>query len=123
MGQLPVEKLTPSRPFLNSGVDYAGPFIIKTWKGKNAKTYKAYLVLFVCHATSAVHLELVTDYSTDAFIAAYKRFTARRGICATLMSDCGTNLKGADCDLKNLFSKASKELGNVATILAKDGTQ
>lgn len=123
MGQLPVEKLTPSRPFLNSGVDYAGPFIIKTWKGKNAKTYKVYLALFVCHATSAVHLELVTDYSTDAFIAAYKRFTARRGICATLMSDCGTNLKGADSELKNLFSKVSKELGNLATILAKDGTQ
>lgn len=123
MGQLPVEKLTPSRPFLNSGVDYAGPFIIKTWKGKNAKTYKAYLALFVCHATSAVHLELVTDYTTDAFIAAYKRFTARRGICATLMSDCGTNLKGADSELKNLFSTASKELGNLAAILAKDGTK
>jgi len=39
------------------------------------------------------------------------------------MSDCGTNLKGADSELKNLFSKASKELGNLATILAKDGTQ
>lgn len=123
MGQLPVEKLTPSRPFLNSGIDYAGPFIIKTWRGKNAKTYKAYLVLFVCHATSAVHLELVTDYSSDAFIAAYKRFTARRSICATLMSDCGTNLKGADSELRNLFSATSKELGELATTLAKDGTQ
>jgi len=64
--------------------------MIKTWKGKNAKTLKAYLALFVCHATSAVHLELVTDYSADTFIAAYKRFTARRGICATYL--CATYL-------------------------------
>ncbi|XP_029671495.1 uncharacterized protein LOC115240471 [Formica exsecta] len=123
MGQLPVEKLTSSRPFLNSGVDYAGPFTIKTWKGKNARTYKAYLALFVCHSTSAVHLELVTDYSTDAFMAAYKQFTARRGICATLMSDCGTNFKGADVELQNLFAASSNKLGRLAAMLAKDGTQ
>lgn len=123
MDQLPVERLTPSRPFLNSGIDYAGPFTIRTWRGKNARTYKTYLALFVCHATSAVHLELVTDYSTDAFIAAYKRFTARRGICATLMSDYGTTFKEADSELRKLFSASSKELGTLATILAKNGMQ
>jgi len=122
MGQLPYDRVTPSRPFLHSGVDYAGPFLIKTWKGRNAKSYKAYFVLFVCHATSAVHLKLVTDYTTEAFIAAYKRFTARRGICATLRSDCG-NLKRADISLQNLFSSTSKELGQMASVLASDGTQ
>lgn len=123
MGQFPVEKLTPSHPFLNSGVDYAGPFIIKTWKGKNARTYKAYLALFVCHSTSAVHLELVTDYSTDAFMAAYKQFTARRGIYVTLMSDCGTNFKGAEAELQNLFAASSKTLEKLAGMLAKDRIQ
>ncbi|XP_011877529.1 PREDICTED: uncharacterized protein LOC105567318, partial [Vollenhovia emeryi] len=122
MGQLPLERVTPSRPFLHSGVDYAGPFSLKTWRGKNARTYKGYLVLFVCFSTSAVHLELVTDYTTDAFIAAYKRFTARRGICATLISDCGTNLKGADQELQRLFSASSTESREIATLLANDGT-
>ncbi|XP_011879793.1 PREDICTED: uncharacterized protein LOC105568594, partial [Vollenhovia emeryi] len=70
-----------------------------------------------------IHLELVTDYSTQAFIAAYKRFTARRGICATLHSDCGTNLKGADAELKKLFAAASKQLGDLANLLANNGTQ
>ncbi|XP_077264772.1 uncharacterized protein LOC143898864 [Temnothorax americanus] len=93
MGQLPTERVTPSRHFDHVGVDYAGPFIIKTWRGKNAKTL-AYVVLFVCFSTSAIHLELVTDYTTEAFIAAFKRFTSRREICSTLYSDCGTNLKG-----------------------------
>lgn len=108
---------------MNSGVDYAGPLFLKTWKGRNARTYKAYIALFVCHSTSAIHIELVTDYTTEAFIAAYKRFTARRGICATLMSDCGTNLKGADTELQKLFSSASKELGNLAALLVNDGTR
>lgn len=124
MGQLPSERVTPTtRPFLHAGVDYAGPLSIKTWKGKNARQYKAYIVVFVCYTTSAVHLELVTDYSADAFIAAYKRFTARRGICVTLSSDCGTNLIGADVELKRLFTTATKEQERLASLLANDGTQ
>ena len=123
MEQLPLQRVTPSRSFLHSGVGYAGPLLLRTWKGRAARTYKAYIALFVCLSTSAIHLELVTDYTTDAFIAAYKRFTARQGICATLRSDCGTNLKGADSQLRDLFSSASKELGVLATLLANDGTQ
>lgn len=34
MGQLPFERVTPSRPFLHTGVDYAGSFLLKNWKGK-----------------------------------------------------------------------------------------
>lgn len=123
MGQLPPERVILSRPFLNTGVDYAGPYLIKTWRGKNARTYKAYIALFVCFSTSAIHLELVTDYTTDAFLVAYKRFASRRGLCATLTSDCGTNLKGADAELQRLFSAASKESHQLAMLLAQDGTQ
>jgi len=123
MGQLPSERLRPSRPFLHSGVAYADPFTIKIWKGKNTKTYKAYIVLFTCFSTSAIHLELVTDYTTERFIAAYKRFTSRRGICVTLTSNCGTNFKGADQELQTLFSSSSDDLGKLAFLLANDGNQ
>jgi hypothetical protein len=122
MGQLPATRVTPSRPFLHSGVDYAGPFTVKTWKGRAAKTYKGYIVLFVCFSSSAIHLEVATDCSTEGFLAAYKRFTGRRGICATLSSDCGTNLAGADAELRKLFSKASEESTHIANLLANDGT-
>lgn len=40
IGQLPPERVIPSRPFLNSGIDYAGPLHIKNWKGRNSRTYK-----------------------------------------------------------------------------------
>jgi len=123
MGQLPKSRVTPSRPFSHAGVDYAGPISLKTWRGKNARTYKAYMVLFICLSTSADHIEIVSDYSSEAFIAAYKRFTGRRGICSVLFSDCGTNFIGANSELKRLFSVATAESQKMAALLAKDGTQ
>ncbi|EZA59697.1 hypothetical protein X777_16396 [Ooceraea biroi] len=60
MGQLPASRVTPSRPFLNSGVDYAGPFSLRTWHGRSGRTYKGFLILFVCFSTPAVHIEMAT---------------------------------------------------------------
>lgn len=81
MGQLPKRRVTPSRAFLHTGVDYAGPFSILTRRHRGAKTYKGFLVVCVCLSTSAIHLELATDYSTEGFIAAYRRFVSRREMC------------------------------------------
>ncbi|XP_046478601.1 uncharacterized protein [Neodiprion pinetum] len=123
MGQLPQSRVTQSRPFLHSGVDYAGPFSIQASRGRGAKSCKGYIVIFICFTTSAVHLELVSDYTTEAFIAAYKRFTSRRGICASIASDCGTNLVGADSELRRLLAASSKEFSEIANTLASHGTQ
>ena len=95
MGQLPSARVTPSRPFLNVGTDFAGPFRIKESSRRNARTYKAYFCVFICMATKATHIEAVTDLSTEAFLAAFDRFTARRGLCEHIFSDCGTNFVGA----------------------------
>ncbi|XP_071055218.1 uncharacterized protein [Onthophagus taurus] len=55
-------------------------------------------------------------------MAAYKRFTGRRGLCQCLYSDCGTNLVGADRELRSLFSAASKDWKGVVDLLSNDGT-
>jgi len=94
--------------------------MIKTFRGRGHKSYKGYFVNFVCFSTSAIHLELATDYSADGFIAAFKRFTGRRGICSTITSDCGTSLIGADNELKRIFT-ASREWSHLANLLANDG--
>ncbi|XP_015123490.1 uncharacterized protein LOC107045672 [Diachasma alloeum] len=122
MGQLPVARLSSARAFSNTGVDYAGPVSIKTWKGRGHKTQKGWLVIFVCMATSAPHLEAVTDYSADGFINACRRFVSHRGHCGNLFSDCGTNFIGADKELElELFSAGSKEFQHLSAVCLKDG--
>lgn len=102
MGNLPSVRVTPARPFQHCGVDYAGPLNVRSWKGRGAKTYKAYISLFICLSTKAFHLELVKGLSTDDFIAAFKRFCARRGLCQTIYSDNGTTFIGANRHFKEL---------------------
>ncbi|XP_046748847.1 uncharacterized protein LOC124412775 [Diprion similis] len=99
MGNLPSVRVNPGRAFLNVGVDYGGPFSIKLSRNK---TTKAYLCLFVCLVTRAIHLELASDLTTNAFLNALKRFTARRGKPANIYSDNGTNFTGANNELKAL---------------------
>ncbi|CAL8069017.1 unnamed protein product [Orchesella dallaii] len=106
MGNLPSPRITITRPFLNVGIDYAGPFMLRNMVGRNSKVYKGYLAIFVCLSTKAVHMEAVSDLSTEAFIASLRRFVARRGLCANIHSDHGTNFVGADAELKRLFSSS-----------------
>ncbi|XP_011503964.1 PREDICTED: uncharacterized protein LOC105367039 [Ceratosolen solmsi marchali] len=78
---------------------------------------------FVCFATSAVHLEAVSDYTTEGFIATVRQFTSRRGIPHTLYSDCATTFAGANKELRRLFSRSPKENHQIATILSQDSTR
>ena len=50
----------------------------------------------------AVHLEAVSDMTSDAFIATLYRFVARRGH-PLIWSDNGTNFVGANHELKVLY--------------------
>lgn len=110
MGNLPSCRVRPSRPFTFTGVDYAGPFFIREKSPRrNSPTSKAYLVVFICMATKAVHLEVVTSMSTEAFLATLDRFIARRGLPAAIYSDCGPNFVGASRQLKDLFTYLKNE--------------
>ncbi|GFT52182.1 integrase catalytic domain-containing protein [Trichonephila clavipes] len=95
MGNLPKHRVTLERPFFSCGIDYAGPVLIKCNKGRGTKSTKGYIALFVCLATKAVHIEAVGDLTTDSFIAALRRFSARRGAPRHIYSDNGTNFVGA----------------------------
>ncbi|XP_068991476.1 uncharacterized protein [Neodiprion pinetum] len=123
MGQLPARRVTPSLVFEHTGVDYAGPVSLKFFHGRGTRSYKAWIAVFVCFSTSAVHLELVTDYTAHGFLKAFRRFTARRGICKTLTSDCRTNFQGAYVILKRLLAGSTKESKHLQQLIANDGTK
>ncbi|CAL8136776.1 unnamed protein product [Orchesella dallaii] len=122
MAPLPSPRVNPSRPFLNTGVDYAGPFNLRNMKGRGNTTYKCYMSLFICMATKAIHLEAVSDLTTASFIAAFRRFVSRRGLCANLYSDCGTNFIGANKELKRLCNSQHHNT-QVTEELTKVGSQ
>ncbi|XP_011858972.1 PREDICTED: uncharacterized protein LOC105556485 [Vollenhovia emeryi] len=79
MGNLPRDRLQCSRPFENIGVDFCGPFFVKERKFRNRNKIKIYVSVFICLVTKAIHLEVVSDLTTEAFLAALKRFFSRRG--------------------------------------------
>lgn len=108
MGDLPFARVTQQRAFLHTAVDYAGPIMTRTTKGRGHRAHKSWISVFVCLSSKAVHLELVGDLTTQAFMAAFKRFTARRGHCSDVYADNGTNFVGADREnaggmLKSLY--------------------
>ncbi|XP_029154848.1 uncharacterized protein LOC114929767 [Nylanderia fulva] len=78
MGNLPRDRVTPTRPFLSTGLDYAGPILLRTSKGRGHRAHKGYIAVFVCFWSKAIHLEVVSDYTSEAFIAALRRFISRR---------------------------------------------
>ncbi|XP_054723428.1 uncharacterized protein LOC129233424 [Uloborus diversus] len=79
MADLPRARVMPSRVFSKTGLDFAGPFLVKPRSGRGVRTLKVYICIFVCLAVKAVHIEIVGKLSADCFIAALKRFVARRG--------------------------------------------
>lgn len=107
MGNLPKARVTVSRPFSQTGVDYFGPVYVKAGRGRQPT--KAYVALFVCMATKAVHMELVTDLSTECFLQALRRFISRRNRPTDIYSDNGTNFVGA----KNVLEQLLKQLKDV----------
>jgi hypothetical protein len=100
MGDLPIHRVVIHHAFVNVGLDYCGPITLKLTRRTSTK---AYVAIFVCMATKACHIELVSDLTSKAFIAALSRFVSRRGHCQNIYSDNGTNFVGAQKELSQLY--------------------
>lgn len=92
--ELPKERVSDDPPFTHTGVDFAGP-LYTSEKVENTEDAKVYVCLFTCASTRAVHLELTKRLSTEAFMLAFRRFTSRRGLPATMLSDNAKTFKSA----------------------------
>lgn len=76
LGQLPMEYIISDSVFDRVGVDYAGPVYVKHGPVRKPVVTKAYICIFVSLTVKVVHLEVVSDLSSEAFIAALHRFVS-----------------------------------------------
>ena len=105
MADLPISRTTIEPPFTYCGVDLFGPVTIK----EGRKEIKRYGVLFTCFSLRAVHIEVASSLETDSFIQALRRFVARRGAVREIRSDNGTNIVGAENELRRAMKEMDHE--------------
>ncbi len=109
MGLLPTSRTTPAPPFDTTGVDFAGPFWLRRGHTRKPVYEKCWVAVFVCTATKAVHVDVAASLSTNDFLATLSRFVARRGCPSLIMSDNGSNFRGARESLNELVAHLNKE--------------
>ena len=75
--------------FSKIGLDYAGPLFVKG-------IYEAYISLYTCASSHAIHLNLVPELSSKVFLRSFKRFVGRRGIPTEVLSDNAKTFKSVE---------------------------
>ncbi|GFX01744.1 integrase catalytic domain-containing protein [Trichonephila clavipes] len=100
MGNLPSARVNISSPFTIAGLDLCGPFLVKYKYQRKGTLNKVYICVCICISTKAIHLELLSDLTSDALIATLKHFTSRRGKCSKIYTDNATYFVGANSILK-----------------------
>ncbi|XP_064470382.1 uncharacterized protein LOC135385136 [Ornithodoros turicata] len=108
---LPADRVTQQLAFEVVGVDFAGPLYYRTAEGQR----KAYVALFTCTVTRAIHLELVSDQSFGTFLMAVRRFVARRGLPRKVYSDNFLTFKKAAREIPALLANQFQAVREYAT--------
>ena len=104
MGDLPEFRSKPSGAFESCNLDLFGPITIRdsiVRRGPRSRK-KIYGVLFVCCVSRAIYLDFAEDYSTESVLHCIRRLMAEKGSVSRLISDPGTQLKGASKELKEV---------------------
>lgn len=95
MKDLPECRVTPQPPFTTIGIDCFGPFTVKERRSE----LKRYGLMVTCLASRAIHIEVLDDMSTTAFINGLRNVIAIRGPVREIYCDRGTNFIGAISEL------------------------
>ncbi|XP_068240040.1 uncharacterized protein [Palaemon carinicauda] len=96
IADLPADRLKPSPPFSNVGIDLFGPYYTK----EGRKELERYGVICTCLFSRSIHMETANTLQSDSFINALRRFVSRRGHPKVIRCDNGTNFHVAERELK-----------------------
>lgn len=122
MGDLPAERIIPSRPFTNTGVNYCGPINVRPTRRRGIRPERAYIAICVCFCTKAIHIELVGNLSTELFLGALKICIGRSGKPLNIYSDNAINFVRANNELKRLkeLFYSESHLNTIVNYLVRD---
>ena len=92
-------------------MDLFGPLTIRDdCVKKGPRVYKkVYGVLFACTRTRGVYLDIATDYSTESVLHTVRRLMACKGDVRIIISDPGSQLRGADREISEWRKGWSKD--------------
>ena len=93
-------RVQETQPFEVTGVDFTGTLYVRD----TGKESKVYVCLFTCAVTRTVHLEIVTDLTTENFLQAFRRFSSRKSLPKFMLSDNASTYLAAADELNKLFS-------------------
>ena len=101
---LPQSRTKEGTPIEITGVDFTGALLVRNCGHES----KVYICLFTCGLSRAVHLEVVTDLSTEIFLQAFRRFVSRKSLPCLMISDNASTFESAAEEISKLFN--SQEL-------------
>ena len=132
MAPNPRPRLQIAQPWIYVGVDLTGALPILIKKSKLLKvsdlppdmnkvkysppTENAYIVLFTCLSTRAIHLEIVLSNYAEEFLNSFLRFVSLNGTCLHLYSDNATYFQKAKNKLYEERSRVNSKLGKFSQV-------
>ncbi|GFU83673.1 integrase catalytic domain-containing protein [Trichonephila clavipes] len=123
MGNLPYERVNMAPPFSITGLDLGGPYFVTYKHQRKGVLNKIYVFVCICFVTRAIHLEILSDLTSDAIIATLKRFMSRRGKCSKIFTDNATNFVGANFQLKVFYKTLNFPDQNLVAYFTEEGIE
>ena len=113
MRPLPEEIITPSSPFSQIGLDFAGSLYVK-----EGTCVCIYLCLIPYGSPRANKQSI-----TDEFLEAFSCMTSRRSLCNTVWSDNAKTFKGTSNEIQRLHSNCERQSQSMLDTLDQDRTE
>ena len=98
-----------SPPWAAVCLDLLGPLTVKAMVNKRS-CMKVWPLLLVCQVSSAMHLEVMHNYSTVTFLLQWRRFVVIHGCPVVVVSNRGSQLTSKENEA-NMDWKSIKESG------------
>ena len=109
MGSIQDVNLCIAPAFYATQLDIVGPFKCYSVANKRA-TLKIWFLVFCCCTTGAINIRAMEDYSTDAFVLGFVRFSCQFGYPRYLLPDAGSQLIKGCQDMQYSYTDSKQIL-------------